>query len=200
MRQHRNGQRLDVVGNHEIPARDQSQALCGAIEGQCAARAHADVQVLAAPRHVHDIEQVLGDRAVDPDLADAMLEPEHIVGPEHRTERLDRLAVPVAGKNPALLRADRITHPQPDHESVELAFRKHVRPLEFVGVLRGQHDEGRIERIRLSLHRDLAVTHGFQKRALGSRRGTVDLVGQDDVGKKRTGLENELSAGPVVDA
>ena len=96
--------------------------------------------------------------------------------------------------------ADRVAHPEPDHEPVELALGQDVGPLELVGVLRRQHDERRVERIGLALDRDLAVAHRLEQGALGPRGGPVDLVGQDHVGEERAGLEDELAAGRVVDA
>ena len=47
-------------------------------------------------------------------------------------ERVDRLAVAVAREDLALLGAERIAHPEPDHEPVELALGKDVGPLELV--------------------------------------------------------------------
>ena len=67
VRQHGHGQRLDVVGHHVVPARDQGQALRGPVERQGPAGADADVQVLALAGRVDDVEQVVGDRVVDPD-------------------------------------------------------------------------------------------------------------------------------------
>ena len=71
VRQHRHGERLDVVGDHVIAPRDQRQALRGAVEGQGPSGADADVQVLALAGGVHEIEQVVGDGVVDPDLTHA---------------------------------------------------------------------------------------------------------------------------------
>ena len=49
----------------------------------------------------------------------------------------------MAGEHPAFFRADRITHPKPDHEPIELALGEDVGPLELVRVLCGQDDERR---------------------------------------------------------
>ena len=46
--------------------------------------------------------------------------------------------------------------------------------------------------MRLAHDRHAAFLHGFEQRALGLGGGTVDLVGQDEVGKQGTRLEHEL--------
>ncbi len=139
-------------------------------------------------------------RVIHADVADGALEQQDVVGREDRGERLDRLARAVAGEHPALLGAERITHPEPDHEPVELTLGQDVGPLELVRVLGRQHDERRVERIGLPFDRDLAVAHRLEQGALGPGRGPVDLVGQDDVGEDRPLLEDELAARRVVDA
>ncbi len=80
MRQHRDGQRLDVVGDHVVAARDQRQALRRPVERQGPAGADADVQVLPLAGRVDDVEQVVGDRVVDPDLPDGPLELQDVLG------------------------------------------------------------------------------------------------------------------------
>ena len=54
--------------------------------------------------------------------------------------------------------------------------------------------------MRLAVGRHLPLAHRFQQGALGSRRGTVDLVGQDHVGEDRAGAEAELLRLGVVEA
>jgi hypothetical protein len=40
---------------------------------------------------------------------------------------------------------------------------------------------------------DSSFAHRFEQAALGARRRPIDLIGEDDVGKQRAGLELELS-------
>ena len=145
---------------------------------------------------VDDVEQVIGDRVVHPDVPDRPAGAQDVVGREHRAERLDRLAGAVAREDLPLLGPDRVAHPQPDHEPVELALGQDVGPLELVRVLGREHDERRVERIGLPLDRDLAVAHRLEQGALGPRGRPVDLVGQDHVGEDRARLEDELAASP----
>ena len=93
--QDRHGQRFDVVRNDEITARDQGQALGRPVQRQGPASAHADVQVLASPGHVNDVQQVLRDGVIDPDLSHSLLKAKHILGRQHRVQRLHRLSVPM---------------------------------------------------------------------------------------------------------
>ena len=49
------------------------------------------------------------------------------------------------------------------------------------------------------LHGHLPLFHGFEQRTLGLRCGTVDLIGQHDVGKNRAGMKLEATAVAIVD-
>ena len=68
------------------------------------------------------------------------------------------------------------------------------------GILRGQHHEGLRQRVGVGVHGDLGLVHGLQQRRLRFRRGAVDLVGQDDIGENRAGLELKLLLDLVEDA
>jgi hypothetical protein len=46
----------------------------------------------------------------------------------------------------------------------------------------------------VTVDRDLALGHGLEQGGLGSRRGPVDLVGQDDVGEDRAGRNSNCSS------
>ena len=50
------------------------------------------------------------------------------------------------------------------------------------------------------VHRDLTLGHGFQQGALGARRGAIDLVGQEHVGKDGPGQEFKLASVLIEDA
>ncbi len=89
---------------------------------------------------------------------------------------------------------------QPQQEAVQLTLRQRVGALELIGVLGGQHEERRAQRPGLAVYRHLPVAHRFEEGALGARRGTVDLVGEDDVGEDRARLEDEGALALVVDA
>ena len=69
----------------------------------------------------------------------------------------------------------------------------------LVGILRGEHQEGRRQLARRAVHRDLPFRHRFQKAALGPGRGAVDLVGQHQLGEERARLEHELPAALIED-
>ena len=68
------------------------------------------------------------------------------------------------------------------------------------GVLRGEHEKGLGQRMRVVVHGDLRFVHRFEQRGLRLRRGAVDFVGHDDVGEDRAGLELEFLRDGVVDA
>ena len=83
-------------------------------------------------------------------------------------------------------------------EAVQLRFGQRISALHFQRILRRQHHEGFVHAMRLARHRDVLFLHGFEQRALRLGRGAVDLVGQQDVGEHRTGLELETFPAVLV--
>ena len=81
-----------------------------------------------------------------------------------------------------------------EHEAVELRFGQRIRAFELDRILRRQHEERRRQRPRLAERRHAPFLHRFEQRRLGLRRGAVDLVGQQQVGEDRAGVEHELLA------
>jgi hypothetical protein len=55
--------------------------------------------------------------------------------------------------------------------------------------LRGDHHKWIVQGIGGVVHRDLFFIHGFEKGALRSRRGTINLIGQYDIGEQRSLLK-----------
>ena len=78
-----------------------------------------------------------------------------------------------------------IVEPEIEHEPVELCFGKRVGSFLLDGILRGEHEERFLQRIRLSGGGHAMLLHRLEQRRLRLRRRAVDLVGQDDVGEHR---------------
>ena len=90
-------------------------------------------------------------------------------------------------------------HGQLQQEAVQLGFGERVRALVLDGVL-GRGDQERVGQwAGGAVDGDLAFLHRFQQRRLGLGRGAVDLVGEQEVGEDRAGLEGELGGAGVVD-
>jgi hypothetical protein len=62
-----------------------------------------------------------------------------------------------------------------------------------------QHPECLGEDERLVPHRDLALLHGFQERALNLGRGSIDLVGKQDAGHDRARADVKCTGRRPVD-
>ena len=59
------------------------------------------------------------------------------------------------------------------------------------GILGGDDKERVRQRASLTLHRNLALTHGFEQRTLGARGGPVDFVRQHQLRENGTRVEAE---------
>src|SRR5215211_6847427 len=86
-----------------------------------------------------------------------------------------------------------------DHEPVQLGVRQGVGAFVLDGVLGGDHAERLREVARQPVHRNRALLHRLQQRALGLGAGPVDLIGEDHVGEDGPGPELEISLSLVVD-
>ena len=67
----------------------------------------------------------------------------------------------------------------------------------LLGVLGGDHHEGRVEGVRVPVDRDLAIAHRLEQRALGAGGRPVDLVGQHQVGEDGPRVERKLTRARV---
>ncbi|MNS95467.1 hypothetical protein D3C72_1297290 [compost metagenome] len=81
----------------------------------------------------------------------------------------------------------------PHREAVELRLGQRMRADLLERVLRGDDEERRGQRMRGAVVRHLPLGHGLQQRALGFRRGAVDLVGEHQLGEDRAAMEAELA-------
>src|SRR6476620_7906270 len=76
-----------------------------------------------------------------------------------------------------------------EEEAVELGLGEGKNALVVERVLRGENEERARKGTRLTVDRDLPLCHRFEKRALSSRHGTVDLVDEKDVRERGARLE-----------
>ena len=79
-----------------------------------------------------------------------------------------------------------------EHEAVELRFGQRIGAFELDRVLRREHVERLIERVRAPLHGDAMLLHRFEQRRLRLRRRAVDFVGEHDVREDRARREHHL--------
>ena len=79
----------------------------------------------------------------------------------------------------------------PHHEAVELAFRKGVGAGEVERVLGGDDKEGVGQFVRVAVDGDPAFFHALEQSGLGSRRGAVQFVRDQDAGEDGSGAKGE---------
>ena len=134
---------------------------------------------------------VLGDGDLLQQLLveDDILHGQHAVGLFHR-------AVDGALHNLLFLLHRGIVEHNVEHKAVLLGLGQRVSTLLFNGVLGSQHEERIGKRVCGAVHTDGALLHGLQQSRLRFRRGTVDLIRQDDVGED--GALDELEVAAVV--
>ena len=80
------------------------------------------------------------------------------------------------------------------HEPVALRLGQLVDAFGFDRVLRGDDEERRRHVIRVAADGHVLLGHDFEQRRLHLGRGTVDLVGQQEVDEDRAEFDIELLA------
>ena len=78
-----------------------------------------------------------------------------------------------------------IGHQHLHHEAVELRLGQRIGPFLLDGVLRGEDREYARQRIRGPIDGHLPFLHGLQQGRLGLGRGSVDFIGQEELGEDR---------------
>src|SRR5206468_2376316 len=93
-----------------------------------------------------------------------------------------------------------IAHLDAHQEAIKLRLGKRVSTVVFDWILRGDDQERLRQRMSFPIDGDLRFVHGFEQGGLRARRGAVDFVGQNDVGKKRAGTKLKFARVGLVHA
>src|ERR1041385_7162315 len=101
---------------------------------------------------------------------------------------------PEIGQNLALIYSTWIAHRKPHQKAIELRLRERKCAFVFNGILGRQYKKRARQITRDAIHRHLLFLHRLQESRLGTWRGAVDLICQEDIDEDGTGLELELTA------
>ncbi|MNN62776.1 hypothetical protein D3C81_1781050 [compost metagenome] len=77
--------------------------------------------------------------------------------------------------------AIRITKADPQHEPVQLGFRKRIGALKINRILRRAEHKRVRQRIRFTVYRHVPFLHHLEQRGLRLSGGPVDLIGEQDI-------------------
>ena len=122
----------------------------------------------------------------------------NVLDGRHRLDRRDRISCALLGEQALLVRSRRIAHAQEHREAVKLGLGQREGAFKFDRILRGDHHERRLQRVRLAIDGDLAFLHRLKQRRLRLRRGAIGLIDEDEVREDRTGTEAEEIRALVV--
>ena len=144
-------------------------------------------------------DDVVHEGMIEAHTIDLILEFDHPLARQHRTERMDHLLGGAQLQHATLGLGIGVSQADPHQEPVELVLREQVGALELVRVLGREHHERLLQCVDRAVDGDLGLIHGLQQRRLGPGGRPVDLVGEEDVGEYRTFLQHELTRGAIVD-
>ena len=137
------------------------------------------------PGGEHDGEEIIHQAVFHPDLFRLRLKIDDMLRAQYRLNFVGRVQQLGAIQHFLFLIRSRIADAKSHEESVELRFRKREGAVILCRVLCGDDHKRLLKGIGLVVDGDLGFAHRFEEAALSLRRGAVDFVGQDDVGKQR---------------
>jgi hypothetical protein len=170
----------------------------GPLEHQHAADACAKRHVVVRTGRVAHVHQVVLDRRREPHCGNLVPDVRQGFGLHDLRHVVERLAGAVAMQDLALRVTRRSPHVDAQQEAVELGLGKRERARMLHRVLGGGHEERCRQRVGASVDGDLPLGHRLEQGRLGARRGSVDLVDEDERGEQRAGTERER-AGSLVE-
>ena len=80
-----------------------------------------------------------------------------------------------------------------EQESIQLRLRKSIHPLLFDRILGCKHHEGKGQRQRRAVNRNLTFLHRFQQRGLCPSRSSIQFIGEQKLTKYRAFPQNEMT-------
>src|SRR5690606_240232 len=146
------------------------------------------------PRGFHQPQHVIDQRITHPYLGHRLLDRQQAGVIEQGFQARQQRAARIAEQQRPFRRLRRIAQGQAHQETVELRFRQGEGAAGTDRVLRGDHEEGFGQGPRGAFDGHLALLHRLEQRALAFWGGTIDLVGQHQLGEDRPRVEHELAA------
>jgi len=147
--------------------------------------------VAAGPRGPHEPHGILGDDVGHGHAPHDSLEVEDVLLREHFL-RVRPMDVSGGVHDLFFFELGGVIDEDIEHESVELRLGQGVCAFLLERVLRGEHEKGHFEAVRVSGGRYAVFLHRLEECGLCLRRRAVDLVGKEHIGEDRPADESEV--------
>src|SRR5215207_935718 len=164
---HGQEQKLDVLGKHIVPPREQGPAAGGPLEREAAADRGPDRDDVELAGDSNEVDDPALEQLVHVHRRRCVLEIGYLFDLYNRFELAQRMPVELVADDLELVVTARVTKCGANEEAVELCLRQR---------------EG-----------DLALGHRLEQRRLSLRHRAVDLVDEHHVGEDRSGAELEVA-------
>ena len=185
MGQAADGDRLDVVGRHVAPRRQDGVGLGGADQPDGGPRAGAEAHAGRRPAGPAELDGVRRHRLVRRAPTRSPSGRSAIPRACRPAQLGQRVLAAAVERQLHLLRRVGIADGRRDGETVELALHQREGAALRVRVLGGDHQVRAGQRPGLAVDADLLLLHRLEEGRLRARRGAVELVDQHHVGEDR---------------
>jgi len=182
----------DVVGDAVVASVNCGGDPCGVQQCKCASGADAHRNAVVIASRVDDAEDIVLDGLGDGHTLARVLCRDNIGAGANGCERLEGRGGAVDIHHCHFVVAVGVAECELHKESVGLRFGEGEGALRLDGVLRCNDEEGVGKLIGHAVNGRLTLAHALEKRGLGSRCGTVDLVGDKNICENGTRAEYEI--------
>ena len=192
--------RSHILRHSVIPALHIGMRLCHPADGQRTARAEAQLDHRVVARRLGQLRHIFIDRRLHFHGCCLLFKVFQILRRDDRVDAVQWIFCMPLLQNTHLTAKIRIAYRQLYQKAVQLRIRQQLCARGARRVLRGQHNEGGRQRVRLPVDADVSFLHRLEQRGLRLARRPVDLISQQQIRHHRAGLVDQFSAGLVIDA
>ena len=182
----------DIVGDAVVAAVYRCGDSCGVEKRKCSSGTDAHRNAVVVAGRVDDAEDIVLDGFGDGHAFARVLCRDNIGAGANGSEGFERCRYTVDIHHCHFARAIGVAECELHKESVGLCLGERESALRLDWVLRCDDEEGVGKLIGHAVNGRLTFAHALEKRGLGSRCGTVDLVGDKNICENGTRAEYEI--------
>src|SRR5882724_1469428 len=192
--QHSRGYIYDIVGKYVVASPHRSQRLGSGENADGSPGRSAQVDGLMIAGCSHDGSNEMDELLLHVQAAHLRAQLTDAGSGEYRLDLIQAVACRhfvMVSYDLVFLCGVGVAYVDLEQEAVELGFRQMIGAFLLDGVLRGDHHEGGLQRIGLSVYGDLPFLHYLEQGGLRLGRSPVDLIDEHDIAEDRSRLERE---------
>ena len=183
---------LDVVGEDVISITQECEGLAEGLEVEATTRTCSVFERFGGAGGLDDIHEIAEQGFFDAHGLDCVLNRDERVAVHDGLDPGEWAFTLLHAQHAHFGGAIEVADAEPNHETIHLGEWQRIGAFELDGILGGENEEGSDERMDCAVDRDVVFFHGLEQAGLGSWRGAIDLIAEEDIGKNRPSAERKV--------